>query len=158
MWEKTENFFKINQVQVILQLMIRGTVLLLLFKGAATVIGDNKISSNSLLLLVLSGVVNGLNYGFHNHQFLHENKKESDNFLYRSHIIWEHVISGIISSLAVYLLLLKFRYVPLDKLFGGEDFILVIIVLLGYCGFIPMIMWFFSHSLESIQKFIGKKV
>ncbi len=145
---------------VILQQSVLRIVVLLLLAVAIRFVQDPKIDINSFsfLLFVLSGVVNGLNYGFNNHNFLHENK-ESLNLLHRSHIIWEHIISGIVSSIIAYLLTIKFKFglkPELNLNLSGVDFILLSITLLGYCGFIPMIMWFFSHSIELLQDFIKK--
>jgi len=154
--KKLQEFIKKDEVQIVLQILTRGLILVLFGCGIKLILADKEERIQSFLFLLSSGMLNGINYGFHNHQFLHENT-ESTNVLHRSHIIWIHMISGLVSATVIYLEVIRLKSMPISNVaLAGQDFVLLFIAMLGYGGFLPMIMFFFSHSVQTIETLIMK--
>ena len=109
----------------------------------------------SLYLLLSSGVLLGLYYGFYNDIIWRQKGKLSNSFFYRTHQLWIHIICGVIASLSLFFLLGSIDFsnqdVTLANL-GLKEFILFLIVLIGYVGLLPRIIWFFSYAQSIFSK------
>jgi hypothetical protein len=115
-----------------------------------------------VLLLLLSGIASGVNYGFNNDsiwlpetetilmpkdtKIVGKDNRKTRN-LYVAQQVWVHLLCGIIGAIAFYILLSRVdRSHFFIKRIAVTDLVLTIISLLGYTGLLPSLMWFFSRK------------
>lgn len=122
----------------------------------------------NLVSLFLSGLLAGIYFGLNDYRIFHyyySDKFYKDNPHMLSHnkdlpketfslkvpelnesskfdLIWVHVICGITSAYAVYLLLTN----PLIDQYGISRIFLFLIALLGYSGRLPRTLWFLANK------------
>ncbi len=115
------------------------------------------------VFLLLSGITSGLYlyYGCYNDIIWKPNSEEELSKLphYRAHQMWIHIFCSSFGSIALYYLT---TFVNLDNLgqtletYGFNLFILSFVIVMGYIGLLPRLMWFTSYGLGQLGKPFGK--
>lgn len=106
------------------------------------------VNAHKLLIFLFSGIAVGLFYGAHNNDVWGGAKPARYEEI---HNYWVHFIGGIAGGSAAYLLFIKSGFCLNDPLMlfcslDWIDFILLLIVLLGYSGYIPRTLWFIANK------------
>ena len=100
-------------------------------------------------LFIISGLISGLYYGWHNDTIWNSKGKLEKSPNYRIHQLWVHVISGFIGAIALYFLLGSRDILQINR--DGLkliDFALSLIATLGYVGLLPRSLWFIASHRD----------
>lgn len=137
----------------------------------------------NLVCFILAGLFHGLYYGKNNHRIFHfpykdeyywkidgkkeeeiQRKLENPNYVLRlnnesanSNVLWVHLICSFAASIALYFLSIRINILEPSKFIrhaGLVDLILFAIVLIGFCGLLPMTVWFFANTGKLLEKLI----
>ncbi len=136
-----------SKLQLILEISFRIVVGLLIVLGA---LGKYSLG---LQFLLLSGLFSGFYYGYCDDILWgggrKDNKAHNDPVKYNMHLLWVHVVSGLVGAISLYLLSTKIDLanpaITLQRL-KIDDVILLIISLLGYVGLLPRTIWFIANT------------
>lgn len=121
--------------------------------GIAIVLGVLGKFSLGLHFLLFSGFLSGLYYGY-NDDILwgggrKSGKTHTDSIRYNVHLLWIHVVSGLVGAISLYLLSTKINLInPTSTLhnLNFNDAFLFITSLLGYMGLLPRTFWFIANT------------
>lgn len=115
--------------------------------GVLIILGVTGKFSLSLPLLLLSGFLSGFYYGYNDDNLWGGGRK--DNIKYNTHLLWVHIICGLVAAISLYLLSVKINLLnPVMTLhrLKIDDTILFAISLLGYMGLLPRTFWFIANT------------
>lgn len=115
--------------------------------GALIVLGVIGKWSLGLQFLLLSGFLSGLYYGYNDDILWSVGRK--NNVKYNTHLLWIHIICGLVAAISLYLLSSKINLMDLKTTLIElkiEDTVLFVISLLGYMGLLPRTFWFIANT------------
>lgn len=111
------------------------------------------INYPKLPLFIISGVFSGWFYGKHNNEVW---QPSSNTKLYEEvHNYWTHFFGGVIAGISLFFLSSRINFYDasgtVSKL-AGVDFVLFLIMVLGYTGYIPRMLWILASTGKLIEK------
>jgi hypothetical protein len=121
--------------------------------GTLVVLGVIVKTPFGLAFLLLSGILSGIYYGYHDDNLWgggrKNNKTHNDPIRYNIHLIWIHTVCGLVAAISLYLLSTKINLTnPANTLhrLRIDDAIIFVISLLGYTGLLPRTFWFIANT------------
>lgn len=124
-------------------------IMLFILSGLFLVLGFLLVYPYRLISFLLAGVFSGVFYGKHNHEVWPGKRKYVPEPIEKLYFYWVHLLGSIIGGACLYLLSNRFfisstQFSPVGSL-GLEELMLFIVVVLGYFGYIPRILWFLAN-------------
>lgn len=116
------------------------------------------VNYQRLIFFIFSGIFLGWFYGENNNE-IWSNEQDPDHPRKKENIHnhWVHIVGGVTGGISLYFLLSHINFGdPLD-LFdkaGSIDFVLFIIAILGFTGYIPRVLWLVATTGKLLEKLI----
>lgn len=113
------------------------------------------------IFILLSGIVSGLYFGCYNDIIWRPNPESDLSKLphYRAHQMWIHIICSLVGGIALYYLITIIDINNLSQTLerhGFNLFALSFIIVMGYVGLLPRLLWYTSYGLGQFGKPPGK--
>ena len=101
-------------------------------------------------LFIIIGFISGIYHGFYNNQIYH-NSSPSKNVHEKIHIVWMHIVCGLIGSFSLYILFNKFYINSHKSNVGIGEVSVLLFGILGIVGLLPMALWFTVLSINKLR-------
>lgn len=112
-----------------------------------------------LFIFLIIGLITGLFYGWNDYRiyfYPHTNKFYKKgippvNLPAKINAIWIHLVCGFVGAIALYLISIKLISDYPNKIVGAlawQDFVVLLIGLLGITGLLPRTLWFFASKAD----------
>lgn len=103
-------------------------------------------------LIFTAGLGSGIYHGIFNKEIYHSRESGHTRIHEKIHAFWIHVVSGVVGSVCLYFLYLKY-FTPSVNDFRIEftDFGLFLLGITGIVGLLPMGLWFVVLSIGQLQ-------
>jgi hypothetical protein len=131
---------KMNKT-IILEILFR------IFVGVLMILGVTGKFPLGFYTLLFSGFLSGLYYGYNDDVIWSTGR--TNNVRYNIHLLWVHIICGLVAAMSLYLLSVKTNLLNPETVFIDlkvDDTIFFLVSLLGYIGLLPRTFWFIANA------------